>query len=68
MVYKSFVVKYSSSFAAMMKRWVNDGAFREETLYGISLLNEPAGWNEWIWKACKEEFYPRGKNREVIYS
>ena len=30
--------------AANMARWIEEGAFKRETLYGISLLNEPAGW------------------------
>ena len=30
--------------AANMAKWIEEGAFKRETLYGISLLNEPAGW------------------------
>ena len=55
-----------------MARWIEEGAFKRETLYGISLLNEPAGW--WdkvrlgclcstllkVWSACTDEFYPGG--------
>ena len=60
--------------AANMARWIEEGAFKRETLYGISLLNEPAGW--WdkvrlgcfpyiislakVWSACTDEFYPEG--------
>ena len=58
--------------AANMARWIDEGAFKRETLYGISLLNEPAGW--WdkvrlgclcstllkVWSACTDEFYPGG--------
>ena len=58
--------------AANMARWIEEGAFKRETLYGISLLNEPAGW--WdkvrlgclcstllkVWSACTDEFYPGG--------
>lgn len=45
---------------ATLKNWVNEGVFRQETLYGISLLNEPAGWQDNIWEACRDEFYPLG--------
>ena len=35
--------------AENMKRWINQGALRQETLYGISLLNEPGGWWDKVW-------------------
>ena len=61
--------------AANMAKWIEEGAFKRETVYGISLLNEPAGW--WdkvrlgcfsyiiitlpkVWSACTDEFYPGG--------
>ena len=60
------------NIASNMARWIEEGAFKRETLYGISLLNEPAGW--WdkvrlgclcstllkVWSACTDEFYPGG--------
>merc|ERR1711970_478837 len=46
--------------AENMKRWVVEGVFRQETLYGISLLNEPGGWWDKVWSACKGELYPLG--------
>merc|ERR1711915_154368 len=46
--------------AENMKRWIDQGAFRQETLYGISLLNEPGGWWDKVWSACKDELYPLG--------
>jgi len=52
--------------AANMARWIEEGAFKRETLYGISLLNEPAGWWDKVWSACTDEFYPGGY--EVVRS
>ena len=46
--------------AENMKRWVDEGVMRQETLYGISLLNEPGGWWDKVWSACKDELYPLG--------
>ena len=46
--------------AENMKRWIDEGVMRQETLYGISLLNEPGGWWDKVWSACKDELYPLG--------
>jgi len=46
--------------AGTMRKWIDENAFKEETLYGISLLNEPAGWNDNLWHACRDDFYPKG--------
>jgi len=46
--------------AANFKQWIDAGVFRQETLYGISLLNEPGGWWDKVWSACRDEFYPVG--------
>merc|ERR1712080_181709 len=46
--------------AATMARWVEEGVMASHTLYGISLLNEPAGWVEQVWSACTDDFYPGG--------
>jgi len=46
--------------ANQMKIWIDEGAFRSQTLYGISLLNEPGGWEETVWTACKDDFYLKG--------
>merc|ERR1719402_690660 len=51
---------------ANVARWIEEGAFKRETLYGISLLNEPAGWWDKVWSACTDEFYPGGY--EVVRS
>merc|ERR1712168_449170 len=45
---------------ATLSGWVSTGVFKQETLYGISLLNEPGGWWDKVWSACKDEFYPLG--------
>ena len=36
--------RQNDKIAANLTRWIDEGAFKRETLYGISLLNEPAGW------------------------
>ena len=46
--------------SATMARWVEEGVMASSTLYGISLLNEPAGWWDKVWSACTDEFYPGG--------
>ena len=38
--------------AANMAKWIEEGAFKRETLYGISLLNEPAGWWDKVKLPC----------------
>ena len=38
--------------AANMAKWIEEGAFKRETLYGISLLNEPAGWWDKVRLGC----------------
>merc|ERR1712168_40314 len=45
---------------ATLSGWVSTGVFKQETLYGISLLNEPGGWWDKVWSACKDELYPLG--------
>jgi hypothetical protein len=46
--------------ASTLARWIEEGSFSRETLYGVSLLNEPAGWWDKVWSACTDEFYPGG--------
>jgi len=50
----------TDKMAANLKIWVDAGVFRQETLYGVCLLNEPAGWVDKVWEACTDEFYPSG--------
>merc|ERR1712141_237153 len=46
--------------ANQMKKWIDQGEFRKETLYGISFLNEPGGWDDNLWEACRDDFYLKG--------
>ena len=48
--------------SATMARWIEEGVMARSTLYGVSLLNEPAGWWDKVWSACTDEFYPGGYN------
>jgi len=48
--------------SATMARWIEEGVMVRSTLYGVSLLNEPAGWWDKVWSACTDEFYPGGYN------
>jgi len=43
-----------------MADWITEGHIKEETLYGIELLNEPAGWDQKLWETCRDSFYPDG--------
>ncbi len=43
----------------MAKNWIKEGLIKEETLYGIAVLNEPAGQIENIYNLVRTEFYPR---------
>jgi len=53
-------VVINDKIAATMASWIEAGAFKRETLYGLSLLNEPAGWVENVWLACTDELFPEG--------
>ena len=46
------------SIAETMKEWIEKGYFRRQTLYSFCVLNEPAGWLDDIWNACKDDYYP----------
>ena len=40
--------------------WVERGLVREETIYGIALLNEPWGVDQSVWEELRDNFYPKG--------
>lgn len=42
----------------MMISWIDEGHMSDYTLYGIEVLNEPAGYYEEIWNLCRDDFYP----------
>ena len=44
----------------MFEGWIAEGALRQETLFGIELLNEPMGWEDDLWAECHDHFYPNG--------
>ena len=57
MILLSFFVKSKSSV------WIND----QKNFYllypkteGLELLNEPAGFYDWVWNVCKDNFYSNG--------
>ena len=43
--------------AEMVKSWADEGAFRWDTLLGLELVNEPAGFYDYIWNTCRDGFY-----------
>ena len=43
--------------ANLMKAWIDEGHMRRETLYGIEVLNEPAGYIDRVWEECRDRFY-----------
>ena len=47
-------VVINDKIAATMASWIEAGAFKRETLYGLSLLNEPAGWVENVRSYAKQ--------------
>ena len=51
-------VKTVGNMALMVKEWINDGTLKKDTIYGIGVLNEPAGQFEQIWTKVMETFYP----------
>ncbi len=38
-------IEVIGKLANLMEQWINEGSIKAETLYGIELLNEPAGVN-----------------------
>ena len=42
----------------MVISWIDEGYMSEYTLYGVEVLNEPAGYFEDIWVECRDNFYP----------
>lgn len=43
--------------ARLVRRWIDDGDIKAETIVGIELLNEPAGFHDYIWDICRNSFY-----------
>ena len=42
--------------------WIRNGDVRKETIFGVGVLNEPAGQFDQIWTLLMDEFYPRAYN------
>merc|ERR1712018_568990 len=53
-------VRISGKVATMVKQWIDEGAFKLDTIEGLELLNEPAGFYDWVWNVCKDGFYSNG--------
>ena len=46
----------------MLTDWIRKGLIKQETIYGICVLNEPAGQFEQVWNTIIKDFYPRVYN------
>ena len=46
--------------SSLVKSWVEEGAIKAETIYGIELLNEPFGFFEPVWECVRDRFYYMG--------
>jgi len=53
-------VRILGKVAMMVKQWIDEGAFKLDTIEGLELLNEPAGFYDWVWNVCKDNFYSNG--------
>ena len=53
-------VRILGKVATMVKQWIDEGAFKLDTIEGLELLNEPAGFYDWVWNVCKDGFYSNG--------
>ena len=51
------------ALATWVEAWLEEGSIRREAVYGIELLNEPAGFREDVWRRVREDFYPDGYDR-----
>jgi hypothetical protein len=48
--------------ALLGQDWIRSGLIKKETIYGIGVLNEPAGQYDQIWDEIIEDFYPKAYN------
>lgn len=48
--------------ALMLMDWIRSDIIKKETIFGIGVLNEPAGQFDTIWDVIMEDFYPRVYN------
>ena len=47
-------VKVNGMMASLMQAWIDEGAIKAETIFGIELLNEPAaGWTPDLWEVVR---------------
>ena len=46
-----------------VEAWLEEEAVAREALYGVELLNEPAGFREDVWRRVRDDFYPDGYDR-----
>ena len=53
-------LKIIDQFCQLLNKWVNEGAFKADTIYGIELLNEPWGLDSKVWEEIRDRFYPEG--------
>jgi glucan 1,3-beta-glucosidase len=47
----------------LVNGWVQAGDIRQETWWGLEILNEPAGFFQWVWDECDQSFYPNAFER-----
>lgn len=59
--YVDRTIEVLKKVAQLMEDWMDEGFLKEETLYGIELLNEPFGTvYPHIWVECRDTFYYQG--------
>ena len=49
-----------------LKGWMEEGVLRQETLYGMGILNEPHICGTWRdggkwWPVCRDDYFPKGE-------
>ena len=46
----------------MLTDWIRNDLIKQETIYGIGVLNEPAGQFEQVWNEVMKDYYPKVYN------
>ena len=55
-------IKILGNLALMLTEWIRNDEVKKETIFGIGVLNEPAGQFDQIFTEIMENFYPRVYN------
>ena len=51
-------VRVNVLMTQMVLDWIEEGAIKAETFYGVEILNEPRGWEDDLWAECRDTYYP----------